>query len=139
MFYATISMPTNQSPTHQETQRELVHLMDAIPGLLAVVITDRDGVPILKASKDGVPESALRPSLLSALSTTSDLQGYKLGNGKCQVVICEYQHFQVVIMNRPPFIITLVGSSTANTGRMLNLGEESFSPILEELTKIVVE
>ena len=94
---------------------------------------------LFSASKDGVPESALRPSLLSALSTTSDFQGCKLGNGKCQVVICEYQHFQVVIMNRPPFIITLVGSSTANTGCMLSLGEESFSPILEELTKIVVE
>jgi len=119
----------------EDLQRELFHIMDNVNGLQAIVITDRDGVPLIKASKDLAPELALRPTFLSTSSHTSD-QGNKLGIGKCKGIFCEYENQQVINFNKQPFTVTLIATNKANTGMLLNL-QDSFNSVLAELHKVV--
>lgn len=119
-------------------QRELQSMMKDIPGLEGIAITDRDGVPVLKScSKDVNIDVVLKPQLLGSLSSSGD-QGSKLGIGRCNSVICEYDSFQVValLLNKSPFVITLIADKDTSTGLLLSL-QDSFDPLLQELTKII--
>jgi len=102
----------------------LLQIMDNVSGLQVIVITDRDGVPLIKASKELAPELALRPTFLATGAMTSD-QGGKLGIGKCRGVYCEYDNQQVITFNKNPFTVTLIATSKANTGMLLAL-EDAF-------------
>ncbi|KAI1291966.1 Ragulator complex protein LAMTOR3-B [Halotydeus destructor] len=119
----------------EELQRELHLIMENVSGLQVIVITDRDGVPLIKASKELAPELALRPTFLATGSITND-QGGKLGIGKCRGVYCEYENQQVMNFNKHPFTVTLIATSKANTGMLLTL-QNSFDAILSELHKVV--
>ncbi|CAG0895565.1 unnamed protein product [Darwinula stevensoni] len=65
-----------------------------VNGLLAVVISDRDGVPLLKVTTEACPELALRPSFLSAFPIASE-QYNKIGHGKNEFIISMYGNYQV--------------------------------------------
>jgi mitogen-activated protein kinase kinase 1 interacting protein 1 len=119
----------------EELQRELLFLMENINGLQAIVITDRDGVPLIKASKELAPELALRPTFLATAAMTTD-QGSKLRMGKCKGIFCEYENQQVINFNRNPFTVTLIATNKANTGMLLSL-QNAFDPVLAELHKVI--
>lgn len=119
----------------QELKKHLIQLISRIQGLQAIVFTDRDGVPLIKAAADGVPEHALKPGFLATVGMAMS-QGNKLGLGKCNKMISAYGNYQVVSFNRHPVTITLVATSTANTGMILNLDEE-LSTISQTLRSVV--
>lgn len=119
-------------------KKELNHLMKSIPGLLAVLIIDRDGVPLIEVHKDLVPELAMQASALSMTVLAAD-QVAKLGFGKCNTICCDYDNYQVVTFNKLPtsLVVTLIADSNANTGMLLSLGSD-FDPVINELRKIKI-
>ncbi|XP_077558237.1 ragulator complex protein LAMTOR3-like isoform X2 [Haemaphysalis longicornis] len=112
-----------------------MQLMSRVQGLQAIVFTDRDGVPIIKAATDGAPEHALKPGFLATVGMAVS-QGNKLGLGKCNKMVSAYSNYQVISFNRHPVTIILVASSGANTGMMLNL-EEELNTIAQTLRSVV--
>lgn len=63
-------------------------------GLHSILITDRDGVPVISVADEKAPELATRASFLSTFGMATD-QGSKLGLGKNKTIICMYSNYQV--------------------------------------------
>lgn len=127
--------PYDFSVPLQELKKHLIQIISRVQGLQAIVFTDRDGVPLIKAATDGAPEHALRPGFLATVGMAMS-QGNKLGLGKCNKMISSYGNYQVVSFNRHPVTITLVASSSANTGMILNL-EEELNTVSQTLRSVV--
>lgn len=72
----------------------LYGLLSDIEGLHSILVTDRDGVPVLSVADEEAPELALKPNFLSTFAMATD-QGSKLGLGKNKTVICMYSNYQV--------------------------------------------
>lgn len=92
-------------------------------GLLAIMITDRDGVPLVKVSDPKVPQNALRASFLSTFSTTAE-QASKLGLLKNKSIVCFFASYQVVHFSFLPLVVSIIATSQANTGLLLGLEKE---------------
>ncbi|KAJ8875842.1 hypothetical protein PR048_023743 [Dryococelus australis] len=120
-----------------EMRKYLNQLLLKVDGLHCIIITDRDGVPVLKVSHDKAPELAMRPNFLSTFAMATD-QGSKLGLGKNKLVICCYSSYQVVQINKLPLVISFVGASWCNTGHILSL-EQHIEPLLDDLQCAVAD
>ncbi|RWS10101.1 hypothetical protein B4U79_08212 [Dinothrombium tinctorium] len=116
-------------------RRDLLTLIHSVKGLQAIVITDRDGVALIKVNSELAPELSMRPAFLASTVVTSE-QCSKLGSGKCKAITCFYENYQVVHFNKNPLLITLIASINANTG-MIKALETQFEPILTDLKKVV--
>lgn len=121
----------------EETRKSLQDLLTKVNGLYCILITDRDGVPLLKVGSDKVPDQATRPNIISTFGLAVD-QGSKLGLGKTSTLICSYSQYQVIQMNKLPLIVTFVTSNTCNTGHIFEL-EKQLNPIISELNLAVAE
>nr|XP_009935346.1 PREDICTED: ragulator complex protein LAMTOR3 [Opisthocomus hoazin] len=110
-------------------------LSTIVEGLHAIVVSDRDGVPVIKVANDNAPEHALRPGFLSTFALATD-QGSKLGLSKNKSIICYYNTYQVVQFNRLPLVVSFIASSSANTGLIVSL-EKELTPLFEELRQVV--
>ncbi|XP_071953490.1 ragulator complex protein LAMTOR3-B-like [Antedon mediterranea] len=115
----------------QEIKKYFHMLMETVDGLDAIVVSDGDGVPVLKVAYESTPELALRPSFLSTFGLASG-QASKLGLGKNTTIISTYQNHQVIMFNKLPIVITLIARLDANCGMLLAL-ESSFDEVLQEL------
>lgn len=121
----------------EDMKKYLQQLLSRVDGLHCILITDRDGVPVLKVASDKVPELATRPSFLSTFGMATD-QGGKLGLGKNKALICMYSSYQVVQINKLPLVISFIGSVSCNTGQILLL-EQHIEPLLSDLRMAVAE
>lgn len=121
----------------EEARKALQDLLSKVNGLYCIVITDRDGVPVMKAVTDKVPEQALRPGFISTFGLAID-QGSKLGLGKTETLICSYSQYQVVQMNKLPLIISFVANDSCNVGHILAL-ESQIDLLLSNLVLAVAE
>jgi len=120
-----------------ELKKFLYQQLNSVEGLHSILITDRDGVPVVSVANDKVPEMATRASFLSTFGMATD-QGSKLGLGKNKTIICMYSSYQVVQMNKLPLVVSFIASHSCNTGHILSL-EDKIDPILSNLTNAVVE
>ncbi|XP_073521951.1 ragulator complex protein LAMTOR3-like [Phyllobates terribilis] len=109
--------------------------LPSVEGLHAIVVSDRDGVPVIKVANENSPEHALRPYFLSTFALATD-QGSKLGLSENKSIICYYTTYQVVQFNRLPLVVSFIASSNANTGLILSL-EKELGPLFEELRQVV--
>ncbi|XP_063138292.1 ragulator complex protein LAMTOR3 isoform X1 [Rattus norvegicus] len=100
-----------------DLKRFLYKKLPSVEGLHAIVVSDRDGVPVIKVANDSAPEHALRPGFLSTFALATD-QGSKLGLSKNKSIICYYNTYQVVQFNRLPLVVSFIASSNANTGTL---------------------
>ncbi|KAK4872429.1 hypothetical protein RN001_014458 [Aquatica leii] len=121
----------------EEIRKVIQELLLKVSGLYCVLITDRDGVPVLKVLTDKAPELATRPAFLSTFGLAID-QGSKLGLGKAKTLICTYSQYQIVQMNKLPLVISFIASDTCNTGHILGL-EKYIEPLLANLTVAVAD
>ncbi|XP_042557727.1 ragulator complex protein LAMTOR3 isoform X1 [Dipodomys spectabilis] len=142
-----------------DLKRFLYKKLPSVEGLHAIVVSDRDGVPVIKVANDNAPEHALRPGFLSTFALATD-QGSKLGLSKNKSIICYYNTYQVVQFNRLPLVVSFIASSNANTEEdlyyleqrtlrnitftLVNLEEglivsleKELAPLFEELIKVV--
>ncbi|KAM9295850.1 ragulator complex protein LAMTOR3 isoform 2-T2 [Morus bassanus] len=78
-----------------DLKRFLYKKLPSVEGLHAIVVSDRDGVPVIKVANDNAPEHALRPGFLSTFALATD-QGSKLGLSKNKSIICYYNTYQPV-------------------------------------------
>ncbi|XP_076073287.1 ragulator complex protein LAMTOR3-A-like isoform X1 [Mytilus galloprovincialis] len=120
---------------NSEVKNYLMKLINSVDGLLAIAVTDRDGVPLLKGSTEQVPELALRPNFLSTFGTAIE-QANKIGFQQSKSFICLYQNYQVVQINKSPVVLTFIADSNTNTGLLLNL-EADMNDIINEVSKVV--
>ncbi|KAF0044747.1 hypothetical protein F2P81_003905 [Scophthalmus maximus] len=104
----------------EDLKRYLYKQLQSVDGLHAIVVTDRDGVPVIKVANDNAPVHALRPAFLSTFALATD-QGSKLGLSKNKSIICYYNTYQIVQFNRLPLVISFIASSSANTGKHTQL------------------
>ncbi|XP_067011253.1 ragulator complex protein LAMTOR3-A [Anabrus simplex] len=121
----------------EEMKKYLLQLLSRVEGLYCILVSDRDGVPVLKVATDKAPELAMRPSFLSTFAMATD-QGGKLGLGKHKSLICMYSSYQVVQINKLPLVLSFVASESCNTGHILSL-EQHIEPLLGDLKGAVVE
>ncbi|XP_009883836.1 PREDICTED: ragulator complex protein LAMTOR3 [Charadrius vociferus] len=119
----------------KDLKRFLYKKLPSVEGLHAIVVSDRDGVPVIKVANDNAPEHALRPGFLSTFALATD-QGSKLGLSKNKSIICYYNTYQVVQFNRLPLVVSFIASSNANTGLIVSL-EKELTPLFEELRQVV--
>ncbi|XP_065342440.1 ragulator complex protein LAMTOR3 [Cloeon dipterum] len=119
----------------EDMNKYLRKLLSKIDGLYCIIISDRDGVPILKVCSDDSPDKATRTSFLSTFGIATD-QGGKLGLGKTKSIICMYENYQAIQMNKLPFVVTFVTSRDCNTGHVLAL-EAQLEPLLPVLRGVV--
>ncbi|XP_011057274.1 PREDICTED: ragulator complex protein LAMTOR3-A isoform X2 [Acromyrmex echinatior] len=76
-----------------ELKKFLYGLLTDVEGLHSILITDRDGVPVISVANEKAPELATRASFLSTFGMATD-QGSKLGLGKNKTIICMYSNYQ---------------------------------------------
>uniref|UniRef100_A0A8C7R8N7 Late endosomal/lysosomal adaptor, MAPK and MTOR activator 3 n=1 Tax=Oncorhynchus mykiss TaxID=8022 RepID=A0A8C7R8N7_ONCMY len=114
----------------QDLKRYLYKLLPSVEGLHAIIVTDRDGVPVIKVAKNNAPEYALRSGFLSTFALAND-QG-------------NLTFFQIVQFNRLPLVISFIAGSSANTDKYSILKcypncclEKELVPLIEELWQVV--
>lgn len=122
-------------PPIEQLKSDLNLLIKSIPGLLAVLIVDKVGIPLIDAHQDIVPELALKPSFLSMAVSAAEHVA-KLGFGKCNTIYCDYENYQVVTFVKvaSSLMVTLIAESRANTGMLLALSTE-FDTLVNELRR----
>jgi len=118
-------------------KKYLYSMLSKVDGIYAIVITDRDGVPVMKVSTENCPEPATRPSYLTTFGMATDQAG-KMGLGRNQRIICMYSSYQVVHFNKLPLLVTVIGSADANTGLLLGL-ESDLEEVIQDLKTAVTE
>ncbi|KAG5676139.1 hypothetical protein PVAND_005990 [Polypedilum vanderplanki] len=120
-----------------EVKRFFTSILNKVNGLNCVLISDRDGVPLLKLSKDNkFPELGTKQSFLSTFSIAT-VQSSKMMLGKNKQIILCYKSSTIVQLNKAPLIITFVGTESTNIGHLLTYANE-VDKYLEEY-KIVLE
>uniref|UniRef100_A0A8D2JMH7 Ragulator complex protein LAMTOR3 n=1 Tax=Sciurus vulgaris TaxID=55149 RepID=A0A8D2JMH7_SCIVU len=110
-----------------DLKRFLYKKLPSVEGLHAIIVSDRDGVPVIKVANDNsiLDPNSLRPDFLSTFALATE-QGSKLGLSKNKSIICYYNTYQVVQFQ----------SSNDNTGLIVSL-EKELAPLFEELIKVV--
>ncbi|KAJ1348619.1 hypothetical protein KIN20_003965 [Parelaphostrongylus tenuis] len=114
-----------------EIERSLRHVLDGIPGVNTIFLTDRDGVIVLSVGE----ELRSRASLVSSLQATQDQTG-KLVMGSHVGSVFFYENSQLVILNVPPFTVFVVAIPTANTASLLQLREQ-LKPLLQYVETVI--
>lgn len=68
-----------------------------VSGIMCIVVTDRDGTPVISAKADDAPLEiglATKPTFLATYTMATD-QASKLGLGRNQSIVCMYSNYQV--------------------------------------------
>ncbi|KAI8356169.1 Ragulator complex protein LAMTOR3 [Blakeslea trispora] len=104
-----------------------------LDGLLLAMVTDRDGVIVLKSASEKAKDSMTEPTIPTTF-TVANNQASKLGLGQNKSIISIYDQYQVIQLDQSPFVITLIAESYANIGLCTNLGQD-----LLKLTEPLVE
>ncbi|KND03984.1 uncharacterized protein SPPG_01432 [Spizellomyces punctatus DAOM BR117] len=117
----------------RQLQAFLQDLLESTDHLKAVLVTDKDGVILAKATGPDLPDHVLEPAFSATFSVASDQSG-KLGFGRNKMIMSTFDEDQVVQFNYSPLILTLLASSKANSGVLIAAGKD-----LEEPIKIVGE
>ncbi|XP_061742780.1 ragulator complex protein LAMTOR3 isoform X2 [Nerophis ophidion] len=77
-----------------DLKKYLFKQLQSVEGIHAIVVTDRDGVPVIKVASDNAPGPAMKPGFLSTFALATD-QGSKLGLSKNKSIICYYNSYQI--------------------------------------------
>jgi len=113
--------------------------LTSVPGLLAILITDREGVPVVKVYSQECPDNAVRPGFLGGgFNGHLAAQASKLGAGACLGMVAVYHSHQLVHHIVEELMVTLVARADSNTGHLGSLVER-MKPLLQDLSRTVIE
>ena len=101
----------------EELRKHLSSHLTPESGLVGLILSDREGVPLLRATKAECPDSVTRPAFLAAFAGSSQEVGGKLGLGRNTSLVAVYGQYQVIHHQHQQVILTMVASSEANTGQ----------------------
>jgi len=123
----------------EDVKKWMESRLGSVPGLLAIIVTDREGVPVVRASTAECPETAIRPTFLGGgFNGSLAEQASKLGVGACLGMSAVYQTHQLVHCLCEELVVTLVARVDSNTGH-LNCLVDTMRPFLTDLSSAVVE
>eukprot|EP00123_Amoebidium_parasiticum_P000252 comp10617_c0_seq1/m.5302 comp10617_c0_seq1/g.5302 ORF comp10617_c0_seq1/g.5302 comp10617_c0_seq1/m.5302 type:complete len:131 (-) comp10617_c0_seq1:92-484(-) len=106
-----------------DTNSFFSRLLPRIPGLLAVVLSDRDGVIVEQARTDGLPDGLPSPAFLATLAVASEQAG-KLGLKRSKGIAAMFNDVQIVHFWVSPFVISLYAKADASTAVLMDLEGE---------------
>ena len=105
----------------EELRKHLSSHLTPESGLVGLILSDREGVPLLRSTRAECPETVTRPAFLAAFAGSSQEVGGKLGLGRNTSLVAVYGQYQVIHHQHQQVILTMVASSEANTGQTLVL------------------
>ncbi|KAI8989408.1 Ragulator complex protein LAMTOR3 [Pilobolus umbonatus] len=106
-------------------------------GLLVAIVTDRDGVILLKSASDKATDEMIEAIIPTTFAIANN-QASKLGLQRNKSIITVYELYQIIQLDQTPLVITLILNTNANTGLFLNLGDallELIEPLAEALNE----
>ena len=106
----------------------------SIPGVYAVVVADRDGVPIITVGE--VPDEHDAAVMATAFSVSAD-QASKLRLGNCKTIVNMFSEYAVVHINHLPIVISLLGTPECNIGLALDIADDIKSVLNPLRVKLV--
>jgi len=109
-------------------------LLSRVKGLLAVLVTDRDGAVIVRAMSPSFSEQP-DASFASAFSLSVE-QANKMQWGKASAVTVYMDNRTIVHINLLPVVVALVGEPNVNVGLLLSLVPDiktALSPIRDAI------
>ncbi|KAI8920405.1 Ragulator complex protein LAMTOR3 [Entophlyctis helioformis] len=114
---------------------ELQLVVARTDGLLAVVVSDKDGAIAVKATRPELPSQVLEPAFTASFLLTSE-QMAKIGFGKTNQLISMCGHYCIAQFNAStstaPFVLTLIAAQDANIGVIVDTGR-ALRPAVEAL------
>ena len=122
----------------EELRRVLSQHIAEIPGILALVISDKDGVPILQANIDNAHtvDACLRYQFLSSHAIVKESSKKVQLNGMKKALVC-YKDKQILSVMHGSLILSIIGKANANTGQMENLAKQ-MQPIVNDVSNAVL-
>ena len=113
----------------EELRKHLSSHLTPESGLVGLILSDREGVPLLRSTKAECPDTVTRPAFLAAFAGSSQEVGGKLGLGRNTSLVAVYGQYQVIHHQHHQVILTMVANSDANTGDDLSYAGISSSLI----------
>ena len=140
MFTLIIFKNFRFSPTNimEDLRKHLSSYLSTVPGLLGIVLSDREGVPLVRANLQECPEQATKPAFLTNYTGSTQEQAGKMGLGSNTCLIAVYNKHQVIHAIHMSVIITMVATSEANTGYLTSL-VGNMKPFLADISNAVTE
>ena len=138
----------------EELKKHLQSYLTPESGLVGVVLSDREGVPLVRVTGEACPDAVTRTSFLSSFAGTSQEVGGKLGLGTNNTLVAVYGQYQVLThwkysmpVSNPTrcqvvhhqheaVILTLVAGSEASTGLMISM-TETMRPFLADVSAVI--
>ena len=122
----------------EELRRVLTQRLAETPDVVALVISDKDGVPILQANTDNSPavDVCLRYQFLSSNAIINDSSKKVKLQGMKKSLMC-YNDKQILSVVQGQVILSLIGKPKANTGQMENLAKQ-LCPMVNDVSKAVL-
>ena len=108
-------------------------------GLIGIVISDKDGVPVLKVAGDAntpTMEGCFRHQFLSVCSTLQE-HALKMCLGPTASITATFDDYQVIHCYHSSLILTIIASNEALTGQLMNLSN-SLKPLITDMAKHVL-
>jgi len=105
-------------------------------GLIGVVISDKDGVPVMKVALDSgsqLIEGCFRHQFLSVCSTLSE-HANKMCLGPSVSINASFDDYQVVHCYHASLILTMVATHQVLTGQLVNLSK-TLQPLMVDMSK----
>ncbi|KAI8902358.1 ragulator complex protein LAMTOR3-like protein [Globomyces pollinis-pini] len=93
-----------------------------VDNLLAIYVTDRDGVIVIKVCADDMPKKLLEPSFTASFLLANEQLG-KAGFGDNKSIICRFSEYDIVQYLYGDFVLTLIGT-TGNVEKISIIGRE---------------
>ncbi|KAI9350061.1 ragulator complex protein LAMTOR3-like protein [Zopfochytrium polystomum] len=118
-----------------ELHQWLTHILKSTDDLGAILITDKDGVIVIKVETPNLPARVTKAALSATFSMSCDQAG-KIGLGRPLMVMSAFDEYQIVQFNYAPLILSFIAPSTANSGILLDIGGQ-LRPQVERLAQIL--
>ena len=121
-----------------EVRQLITDVATNTPGVVGVVISDKDGVPVLKAAieSNNLLEGCFRHQFLSVFGTLSE-HAQKMCLGPTSSIMATFDDYQVIHTYQEPLVLTIIASNEALTGQLMSLAS-ALMPLVCDIAKTIV-
>lgn len=109
----------------------------SVPGILGIILSDKEGIPIIRCKVDDCPESALKAQFISAHCTAAE-QANKLGMGSNETIMAVYKNYQVLHMNHAGIVISVIATADAILNEVKSAAEK-MKPLVQDISVAVID
>ncbi|XP_003745626.1 ragulator complex protein LAMTOR3 isoform X2 [Galendromus occidentalis] len=121
----------------EDVREQLQRMIKRVDGLNSIVFTDRDGVPVVKVSRNSQDQGfGFAKAEQMACSIASLTQAGRLQMGRPKYVISCKDSSQLICFNENQVFVHLFASSAATTGMLLCL-EKELTALASDLSRVI--